>query len=87
MAKKRRQAAAPAASSSDKPATLKDLLGADVLNKLKAQSEELKAAEAERKEQERKVAEDARKAEQKMLDNDFSYLLNNSKMDWKKFKS
>ncbi|MBD3917504.1 YqkE family protein [Paenibacillus sp. PR3] len=71
---------------SDKPATLKDLLGADVLSKLKQQQDQLKADEDKRKEDERIRVEEARKAEQKRLDNDFEYLLNNSKLDWKKHK-
>lgn len=71
---------------SDKPATLKDLLGSDVLSKLKQQQEQLKADEDKRKEDERIRVEEARKAEQKRLDNDFEYLLNNSKLDWKKHK-
>ncbi|MWC26817.1 YqkE family protein [Paenibacillus sp. MMS18-CY102] len=70
----------------DKPATLKDLLGGDVLEKLKQQQDQLKAAEEQRKEAERVQAEEARKAEQKRLDNDFEYLLGNSKMDWRKHK-
>ncbi|CAM3918708.1 YqkE family protein [Cohnella lubricantis] len=67
-------------------ATLKELLSADVLGKLKAQAEELKADEARRKEQKRQEEEEARKAEQKRLENNFEYLLNNSSMDWKKHK-
>lgn len=76
----------PAAAETDKPATLKDLLGADTLAKLKQQSAELKQAEAQRLEEARVKADEARKAEQKRLDNDFEHLLNNSKMDWHKFK-
>ncbi|MGZ9584455.1 YqkE family protein [Paenibacillus marinisediminis] len=85
MAKKRHSAPAPQAAT-DKPATLKDLLGADVLSKLKAQANELQAAEDQRKEQERLQAEAERKAEQKRRENDFEYLLENSKMDWNKYK-
>ncbi|GGG13223.1 hypothetical protein GCM10010916_32680 [Paenibacillus abyssi] len=70
----------------DKPATLKDLLNPEILNKLKEQSEQLKTDEAKRKEEERKQAEHARKAEEKRLEQDFSHLLENSKMDWRKFK-
>jgi hypothetical protein len=62
------------------------LLAPDVLGKLKAQAEELKAEEVRQKEEARKKAEEARKAEQKRLDNDFGYLLENSSMDWHKFK-
>ncbi|RRJ62044.1 DUF3886 domain-containing protein [Paenibacillus oralis] len=88
MGKKKgqRPASAAAASSSDKPATLKDLLGGDTIAKLKAQAEELKKEEEERKAQARIQAEAARRAEQKRLDNDFEHLLNTSEMDWHKFK-
>ncbi len=86
MVKKR--GAAPAASSADavKPATLKDLLNADVVNKLKAQAEKMKAEEEEQKLLKRKQEEEARKAEQKRLENDFGHLLNASKLDWRKHK-
>ncbi|PZT57292.1 YqkE family protein [Paenibacillus silvae] len=88
MAKSKRRASAPKAQAQaqNQPTTLKDLLSSDVLEKLKAQADEAKAAEAARKEQERLQAEEARKAEQKRRDNDFEYLLNNSSMDWKKHK-
>lgn len=89
MAQKKRKAppaASPAASSADKPATLKDLLNPDVLAKLKATGDELKATEEKRKEDARKQAEEARKAEQKRLENDFGHLLEQSGMDWRKFK-
>lgn len=86
MAKKRKPAAPPAASAQDKPATLADLLRPELVQKLKAQSDQLKAAEAQQREEERVKAEEARKAEQKRLDNDFEYLLNNSKIDWRKHK-
>jgi hypothetical protein len=85
MAKKNKAAARPAASQ-DKPATLKDMLSADVLDKLKAQATELREQEHERQEQQRREVEDERRAEQKRRDNDFAYLLDNSKQDWKKYK-
>ncbi|RUS47216.1 DUF3886 domain-containing protein [Cohnella sp. AR92] len=66
--------------------TLKELLGADVIRKLKAQADELKAEEAAVRERKRQEEEEKRKAEQKRLDNDFEYLLNNSSADWKKYK-
>ncbi|WP_219837384.1 YqkE family protein [Paenibacillus sp. R14(2021)] len=85
MAKKdkHRTAAAqqPVASKEEKPATLKDLLRPDILDKLKATAQDLKSAEEKRKEDLRKQEEAARAAEQKRLDNDFEYLLNNSKID------
>ncbi|WP_019637604.1 YqkE family protein [Paenibacillus fonticola] len=83
---KRRNTQPSAASASDKPATLKDLLGADTVSKLKQQAESLKREEEERKAAVRKQAEEARKAEKKRLENDFEYLLNNSDMDWNKYK-
>ncbi|WP_055105262.1 YqkE family protein [Paenibacillus ihumii] len=88
MAKRRnaRPSAASGASASDKPATLKDLLGADTVSKLKEQAESLRREEDERKAAARKQAEAARRAEQKKLENDFEYLLNNSNMDWHKYK-
>ena len=52
-------------------------------NSSKAKANELTSAEEKRKEEAAKQAEEARKAEQKRLDNDFEYLLNNSKMDWR----
>lgn len=81
---KRRGSAKP--QEQDKPTTLKDLLGADVLEKLKRHTAELKAEEAKREEEKRIAREEARKAEQKRLDNDFEYLLNNSKQNWREFK-
>lgn len=88
MKKQQRQQSGHSQNSqqSDKPATLKELLGAEVLSKLKQQQEQLKADEDKRKEDERIRVEEARNVEQKRLDNDFEYLLNNSKLDWKKHK-
>lgn len=76
----------PTAEVSDKPATLKDLLGADTIAKLKEQANELKKEEQNRREAEQAKAEAARKAEQKRLDNDFEHLLNTSNLDWQKYK-
>ncbi|MFC4769396.1 YqkE family protein [Effusibacillus consociatus] len=73
-------------SAADRPATLKDLLDPEILNKLKTQQAELEAEEARRKEEKRRQEEEARKAEQKRLENDFEYLLNKSNQDWRKFK-
>jgi len=80
---RRSSAASP---GTDQGATLKDLLRPDLVEQLKAHSNELKAAETARKEEERQQAEAARKAEQKRLENDFEYLLNNSSQDWSKHK-
>jgi predicted lipid-binding transport protein (Tim44 family) len=70
----------------DQPATLKDLLAPEMLQKLKAQADELKADEARKREEAARLAEEARQAEQKRRENDFGYLLNNSKLDWKTYK-
>ncbi|OBZ11586.1 hypothetical protein A8L34_14630 [Bacillus sp. FJAT-27264] len=86
MAKKKKTQTPPRAAAADSPATLKDLLSSDVLSKLKAQADELKAEEKQRQEAARQAVEDQRKAEQKRLDNDFAHLLENSKQDWHKFK-
>ncbi|GGD89380.1 YqkE family protein [Paenibacillus nasutitermitis] len=86
MAKKNRAKPAPKADAGDKPATLKDLLRPDVLERLKAQSDALKADEAEAKEKQRLRAEEAVNAEKKRLENDFGHLLNNSSLDWRKHK-
>jgi Protein of unknown function (DUF3886) len=89
MAKKKRQAPASnqtRASQEDKPATLKDLLNPELVNKLRAQADAMREDEAKKKEEARKQAEEARKKEQKRLDNNFEHLLENSQMDWRKFK-
>lgn len=86
MAKSKRPVPPSSSAAADKPATLKDLLNPDIVDKLKAAGDELKAAEAKRKEEARKREEENRKAEQKRLDNDFGYLLDNTKQDWRKFK-
>lgn len=70
----------------EKPATLKDLLSADILSKLQAQADALKAEEARKQEEQRQQEEAARKAEQKRLDNDFEHLLKNSNLNWKNYK-
>lgn len=86
MAKKKKMTAAANPQSHEKPATLKDLLNPEVLEKLKAQADQLQAEAEQRKEEARKQAAEARKAEQKRLENDFEHLLENSSLDWKKFK-
>ncbi|MCD9021772.1 YqkE family protein [Cohnella silvisoli] len=85
----RRQRQLPSATSdsSDKPVTLKDMLGAGTVAKLKQHAEALKQEEAKQQEEKRLKEEAARQAQQKLKENDFEYLLNNSGMDWKKFKS
>ena len=87
MAKKKRTTTAPASSAKqDQPATLKDLLSSDILEKLKEQTEALKAEERKKQELKQKQAEEARKAEQKRLDNDFEHLLSKSDPNWRKYK-
>ncbi|MCM3630916.1 YqkE family protein [Paenibacillus glycanilyticus] len=90
MAKKKRPAApshrGSTSSQQEQGPTLKDMLSADVLQKLKAQSDEMKAAEEQKKQKARVEAEEARKKEQKRLENDMNYLLENSKQDWRKYK-
>ncbi|MDF2726383.1 MAG: hypothetical protein K0Q59_6061 [Paenibacillus sp.] len=86
MAKAKKPAVAASSAADDKPATLKELLNPAVVEKLKAASDAMKAEEQQRKEEKRKQEEVARKAEQKRLDNDFGHLLNNSKLDWHKYK-
>ncbi|WP_172197114.1 YqkE family protein [Saccharibacillus qingshengii] len=75
-AKKKQPAARP--SASDKPATLKDMLNPEVLAKLQAQANELKASEEERRQEEQRLALEAKQAERKRLENDFEYLLGQS---------
>ncbi len=70
----------------EKPVTLKDMLGADTLAKLKQQAETLKQEEARLEEAKRREAEAAREAERKRREQDFEYLLNESSLDWKKYK-
>jgi len=65
---------------------LKDLLQADVLDKLKLQAKEAEKAEQERKQQQKEKEAEAKRQEQKKLENDFSYLLNNSDPNWSKYK-
>lgn len=86
MAKKKKPPIAPKPVSDEKSATLKDLLSPEILDKLKAQANELKVEEEQHKEKLKKQAEEARKAEQKALENNFEHLLQNSKLDWRKYK-
>jgi hypothetical protein len=66
--------------------SLGDLLSAETLGKLKAQADEMKQAEASRKENLRKQEEERKKQEQKQRENDFAYLLDNSDQGWSKYK-
>jgi hypothetical protein len=69
-----------------KPATLKDMLNPDVLAKLQQQSQAMKEQERIAEEKRRKDEIERRAREQKALENNFEYLLNNSRLDWKNFK-
>jgi hypothetical protein len=84
--KKKAQATPKQTTNLDKPITLKELLNPEIINKLQAQADEMKAAEAAEKEKVRTLAEEAKMVEQKRLENDFEYLLKNSSMDWRKNK-
>lgn len=86
MAKKKRPTDAPKPASQDNSPTLQELLSPDVLDKLKARANELKAEEDKRRAENKKRAEEARRAEQKRLENDFAHLLENSDLDWRKYK-
>ncbi len=88
--KKKKQAGHAASSetshNADKPVTLKDMLGADILAKLKEQTEAMKQEEASQRETKRQEEEAKRIAEQKLKEKDFEYLLNNSSpKDWRKY--
>ncbi|WP_054024556.1 YqkE family protein [Bacillus sp. FJAT-28004] len=92
MGKKQKKitSSAPRSAPKNEPdngLTLKDLLSNEVLGKLKAQADDMKQAEALRKEELRKQEEEKKKQEQKRLENDFSYLLDNSDPNWSKHKS
>ncbi|GKU79472.1 DUF3886 domain-containing protein [Paenibacillus sp. L3-i20] len=90
MAKKRKSPApsrkSDAGASQEQGITLKELLGAEVLSKLKAQADELKQAESDLKEEQRQKEEEAKKKEQKLRENDFAYLLENSDSKGSKYK-
>lgn len=86
MAKKKNRSVSTPAAAKEQPATLKDLLGADVIGKLKEQAASLQQEEDQRKEAARLQKEQERKQKQKELDNNFEHLLNSSNMDWHKYK-
>jgi hypothetical protein len=69
-----------------KPTTLKDMLSPEMLAKLTEQSNDLKEQERVQQENKRQADIDRRAREQKELESNFEYLLNNSKIDWKNFK-
>jgi hypothetical protein len=65
---------------------LKDRLDKATLEQLKAQAAQLKEEAAKREAEQRRIEELARLEEQKRRENDFEYLLNNSNLDWRKYK-
>jgi hypothetical protein len=69
-----------------KPTKLKDLLSPDMLARLIEQSNELKEQERIAQEAKRQAEIARREREKKELENNFEYLLNNSKLNWKDFK-
>lgn len=76
-------------SSNDVTATgasLKELLNADTLAKLKAQGEAVKQAEQQRKADEAARKAEEERAERKRLENDFNYLLEHSDPNSSKYK-
>ncbi|MFD2171761.1 YqkE family protein [Tumebacillus lipolyticus] len=70
----------------EKGTTLKDMLNPEMLQKLQAKSSEMKEQERIQEETRRQTEIARREKEQKELENNFEYLLNNTKQDWKKFK-
>jgi flagellar basal body L-ring protein FlgH len=81
---KKKQNRQQAVRKDDKPATLGDLLNQDIMEKLKAQKQQLKEAEEQKKQ-----ADIQRKKEEQRLrekNKSFEELLSESEMDWKKFK-
>ncbi|TCP55641.1 putative metal-binding protein DUF2103 [Tumebacillus sp. BK434] len=70
----------------EKGTTLKDMLNPEMLKKLQAKSSEMKEQERAQDEQRRQAEISRREKEQKALENNFEYLLKNSKQNWKDFK-
>ncbi|WP_019154390.1 YqkE family protein [Robertmurraya massiliosenegalensis] len=82
--KKKKQKTQPKQKNDDKPVTLGDMLNADLLKQLKDQKQQLKDAE-----EKKQLEEEERKREERRLrekNKSFEELLNESPMDWKKFK-
>ncbi|MCM3632987.1 MULTISPECIES: YqkE family protein [Paenibacillus] len=87
MSQQRTKAARPASQDTvASGASLKELLNADTLAKLKAQSEAMEQNEKQRREEEAARKAEAERAERKRLENDFNYLLENSDPNWSKYK-
>jgi len=81
---KKKKQNAPKPKKEDSAVTLKDMINPELMKQLKEQQEELKAAEDKRKlEEEQKKREERRLREK---NKSFEELLQESEMDWRKFK-
>lgn len=80
------EASMPKKEAATGGASLKELLNSETLAKLKQQAEQVKREGAEKKAAEAKRKAEAEEAERKRLENDFSYLLENSDPNWSKYK-
>lgn len=68
----------------DAAVTLKDMINPDLLKQLKNQQEQLKAAEEKRLEEEEQRKREERRLKEK--NKSFEELLNETELDWRKFK-
>jgi hypothetical protein len=74
----------PVKKVQEKPATLGDLLNADLVNELKEKKKEL-----QNQDEQKRLAEEERKREERKLkekNKSFEELLNESDFNWKEFK-
>jgi hypothetical protein len=81
---KKRQSQTKKTDANDGKTTLKDLLSAETIVKLKEQSERMSEEAMQLVKEQRKKEEEERLAEQKRNENDFAYLLEHSKLDMRK---
>jgi hypothetical protein len=81
---KKRQSQTNKSDADDGRTTLKDLLSADTLVKLKEQSERMNDEALQLIKAKREKEQKERDEEQKRNENDFGYLLKHSKLDMKK---
>lgn len=84
MAKKKQSMKHLSASTKEDLLTLRDTLNAGVLEQLKIKQKELKEQEQQQKEAEEKRKKEERRQREK--NKSFEELLNDSSMDWTKFK-
>jgi hypothetical protein len=84
VSSKKRQSQTNKSAANNGRTTLKDLLNADTLVKLKEQSDRMNQEALQLAEAKRKKEEEERNEEQKRNENDFGYLLEHSKLDMKK---